>query len=181
MRFGTRELIFIVLLIAMPVASYMFVFKPRSERVEEARAEILKKQAKLNLLEEATRNTDSINDEIEKLTNAIDLFEQKLPAQQEVEVILSEVWNLADKHNLVQKSFRTEKIVGKAHYAEVPIKMVILGDFDGFYNFLIELEKLPRITQLPEVKLEKVENEDGQMKADLVLNIYFESNKKSAS
>ena len=43
MRFGTRELLFLLLLIGMPVAAYCFVFQPRAEAVEEVREARAKK------------------------------------------------------------------------------------------------------------------------------------------
>lgn len=177
MQFGIRELLFLGLLLAMPMASYFFVFQPRNEWKVQARAEIRQKQEKLAQLDEATANMFDIGGEIDRLSNAIEVYEQKLPAQREVEVILKEVWELAHKHSLTPKSVRTDKIVSTAHYAELPIKMVIVGDFDGFYSFLLDLEKLPRITRMPTMKLKKIDREEGAMQADVVLTIFFEGDR----
>ncbi|MFA9476906.1 type 4a pilus biogenesis protein PilO [Phycisphaerales bacterium AB-hyl4] len=175
MRFGTRELVFVLVLLAMPVAAYFFVFQPRQMQLDEAHEEIVAKQSKLKQLEAATVSIADLGEEIDKLGEAITLFEQKLPAQREVEVILKEVWELATARDLTPRSVRTERIVPTAHYAELPIKMVIVGDFDGFYSFLLDLEKLPRITRTPEMKLRKVRNEEGKMQADVTLSIFFDS------
>ena len=174
MRFGTRELLFVMVLLAMPVAAYFFVFQPRNADIAEAREEIDRKQAKLRQLETATQNLESLTAEIEKLSGAIAMFEKKLPAQQEVEVILKDVWELAAKHELTPKSVRTDKITSTAQYAELPIQMKINGDFDGFYEFLLDLEKLPRITRLPYMKMTKSDDKEGHMKASITLSIYFE-------
>lgn len=176
MRFGLREIIFILLLLAMPMAAYWFVFKPRNAQIEEAREEIRQKQAKLEKLQSATHNIDDLGQEIDKLTEALEIFEQKLPAQREVEVILKQVWEIAAKHALTPKSVRTDKPVPAAQYAEIPIYMTIVGDFDGFYSFLLDLEKLKRITRIPEMTLKKgTKGNEGQMTAELVLSIFFES------
>ncbi|MEX0655505.1 MAG: type 4a pilus biogenesis protein PilO [Phycisphaeraceae bacterium] len=179
MKFGTRELIFVLVLLAMPVAAWFFVFQPRHEQLEEARQEIVAKQAKLKQLEAATVSIANLGQEIDKLAEAIEMFEEKLPAQREVEVILKEVWEMATAHDLTPRSVRTERIVPTAHYAELPIKMVIIGDFDGFYSFLLDLEKLPRITRTPTMTLRKVRNEEGKMQADVTLSIFFESSESS--
>jgi type IV pilus assembly protein PilO len=176
MRFGTREMVFVVVLLAMPVAAYFFVFEPRNNQIAEAREEIRQKQLKLKQLEQTTRSISDLGQEIDKLTEAINLFEQKLPAEREVEVILKQVAELAAKQKLVAKSFRTDKPVATAQYTEQPINMVISGDFDGFYNFLIDLEKLSRITRMPEMKLKRGKTDkDGQVEAAVVLTIFFES------
>ena len=174
MRFGMREFIFVLLLLAMPVAAYFFVFEPRNVQIAEARGEIQQKQLKLAQLEAATRDIADLGQEIDKLSEAVSLFEQKLPAEREVEVILKQVWELAAKHDLKPKSVRTDKPIKNAQYAEMPIKMTILGNFDGFYSFLLELEKMRRVTRTPEMKLKKIPNQEGQMQADVVLSIFFD-------
>lgn len=174
MKFGAREFIFIVLLLAMPVATWWFVFKPRNHQIRQAKIEIYRKQTKLKQLETATKRLDDLGREIDKLVDAVKLFEEKLPAQREVEVILKQVWELAGKQNLTPKSVRTDKPIMSQQFAELPIKMQIIGDFDSFYSFMLELEKLSRITRVPKMKLVKTKDDDGQMRAELVLSIFFE-------
>ena len=175
MRFGIRELVFLMLLLAMPVAGYLFVYEPRNTQYAAAREEIKVKQEKLRQLELATANINDLGSEIDHLTEAIALFEQKLPAGREVEVILKQVWELAAKNKLTPRSVRTDPPTKRAQFAEQPIKMVITGDFDDFYSFLLDLEKLNRITQLPVVKMKKMDSDDGQMQADIVLSIFYEN------
>jgi type IV pilus assembly protein PilO len=174
-----REMIFLLVLLALPAASYFFVFQPRNAQIADARREVAQKQAKLEQLEAATRNIADLGTEIDKLSEAIDLFEQKLPAEREVEVILKQVWELAAKHKLTPKSIRTDKPVPSAGYSELPIRLTISGDFDGFYSFLLDLEKLKRITRVPQMQIKKVPLEEGQMQADVVLSIFFEAQDKS--
>ncbi len=90
-------------------------------------------------------------------------------------MILRDVWKLANKHHLTPKSVRTDKITSTAQYAELPIKMEINGNFDGFYEFLLDLEKLPRITRVPSMKLKKSRDTEGNMEAEIVLSVFFES------
>ncbi len=175
MRFCIRQLIFVVLLMAMPVAAYVMVFNPRNEQIAAARHEIQLKQSKLTQLEKATRSISDLGQEIDKLSDVIALFEQKLPAEREVEVILHQVWKLAARHQLTLKSIRTDKPVIANQYAELPIKVIIVGNFDGFYSFLIDLEKLRRITRMPRMKLIRDKKKDGQMQAEILLSIFYES------
>ena len=179
MRFGLREAIFVLVLLALPVAAYFFVFEPRNKQITEAIAEIRNKESKLTRLEAVTKDIDDLGEEIDKLTGAIEMFEEKLPAQREVEVVLKQVWEMAAQHALMPKKIRTDKPVAAAQYAELPIRMTIIGDFDGFYSFLLDLEKMQRITRMPKMKLEKASKaEDGQMQAEVVLSIFFDSQDK---
>ena len=178
MRFGFRELIFIVLLLTVPGGAYFFVFEPRTTQISELHAQIKDKQVKLMELESVTKRIPDLGKEIDRLSEAIELIEQKLPEERNVDEVLRQVWELAAKQNLIPKSIRTDKPLRNLSYSELPIQMEIVGNFDGFYSFLIELEKLPRIMQLPQMKLEKLkgkDSEEGQMKAKLILSVYFEA------
>lgn len=175
MRFGTRELLFVLLLLAMPGAAWWFVFDPANEQIEAARAEIEAKQQKLDQLELATQHIDDLGGEIDRLAEAVGIFEAKLPAEKEVEVVLKDVWELAARHGLRPSSVRADRSVQSSRYSELPLRMNIVGNFDGFYSFLLDLEQLERITRVPEMRLvRKANDEDGQMEATFTLNIFFE-------
>ena len=177
MRFGFRELVFFVVLLGLPVAAYLFVYQPVNRQIEQVRQQNAKKQAKLEKLEVA-RHIEDLGEEIRKLDEAIEMFEGKLPAEKEVEVILKEVWELATRQGLRPRSIRTEQPIDSAGYSELPIEMEIHGDFDGFYSFLLDLERLDRITRITEMELDKIHDSEGHMEATFTLSIYFEPKSK---
>jgi len=182
MRFGIRELIFFVVLLLVPTVSLFYVFKPRNEEIRQALEEIEVKQARLDTLDEVTSKIDDIGLAIEQGRESIALIEAKLPSEQDVEGILEQVWTIAQDNRLIVKGVKSEKPVPAALYRELPLKMTMEGDFDGFYQFLLELENLPRIARIHEMHLERIgarggsleELPPGSMKAEFVLSIYFE-------
>lgn len=176
MRLGMRELIFVLVLIGMPAAAYFFVFQPKNLLQQQARQEIQNKKAKLQSLDQATQKFVDLDNEIERLKTAIELIEQKLPAGKETYVVVNRISELAMANDLTVNSIKPDKVVSAAQYAELPIRLEIEGDFDGFYVFLQEVERLPRITQLPVMELKKLkENEqEGRMSAEITLSIFFE-------
>jgi type IV pilus assembly protein PilO len=184
MRFGLRELIFFVVLLAVPVASFIYVFKPRNQEIQQAKAEIESKQAKLEKLRQVTDKISDIGAAIEKGKEAIELIEAKLPSEQDVAGILNQVTQVAERNQQVVKSIKSEKPVPAALYMELPLKMNVEGEFDGFYQFLLELENLPRITRIHQLKMQRAISPTSPvdqplasraMKAEFMVSIYFES------
>lgn len=176
MRFGLREALFFMVLIAMVVSSYFFLFEPRRQQISEVTAETEQMDLELKQLDAALQEFEDLGAEIDRLSEAVTIFRAKLPEEQEVEVMLKEVWELAAQHKLTPKSVRTDKVVKTPHYAEMPIRMKIVGDFDGFYEFMLDLEKLRRITRLPTMKLKKFDGEEeGLMEAEVTLTIFFDT------
>jgi type IV pilus assembly protein PilO len=190
MRIGLRELIFFVVLLAVPVASFFYVFKPRNEQISQARAEIAVKQARLDTLAAVAAKVEDIGLEIEKGRESIRIIEAKLPSEQDVEGILEQVWQLAKRNKLNVKSVKSEKPVPAALYMELPLKTVLEGEFDGFYQFLLELENLDRITRIHQLRLERSDGRGGPgkealppgaMRAEFTLSIYFQPSQRPLS
>lgn len=191
MRLGIREFIFFVVLLAVPVASFFYVFKPRNVQIAQARSEIALKQSRLDTLAAVAAKIDDIGLEIEKGRESVQMIEAKLPNAQDVEGILEQVWQIAKRNKLTVKSVKSDKSVPAAMYMEQPLKVQMEGEFDGFYQFLLELENLPRITRVHQLKLEravaqtsaKAQNTPppGSMKAGFTLSIYFQTEETKAS
>ncbi len=173
MKFGIRELLFIGLLAAIPVGSYFWVFKPANENYKVHKEECVAKEKKMDDLNEALSNISDLNAEVEKLANAVSFFENKLPAQHEIHKVLEQVTKIAKKQNLDTRLFKTLKSKPFATYSEQPIEMEVYGDFDSFYQFMLDLEKMPRITKINKMKLEKDEDKEGNMSVAFTLSIYF--------
>src|SRR5207248_8735828 len=99
----------------------------------------------------------------------------------EVDKILREVWQLAEANQLQTRTVKPIKSERGLSYSEQQIEMSLAGDFTGFYSFLLQLEKLPRITRLSKMNLQKINEHDGHMTAALTLSIFFEPDGASAS
>ena len=180
MKFGLREIIFVAAMVGLLACSYLLVFKKAAQRRADITADIAKKQRDLVELDRATAGIADVSKKIDDLQKAIEFFESKLPQAKEIHVVLKDVTDKARDNNLTVKTFRTGTSRRFANYSEQPIQMSLSGDFNGFYSFLLQLEKLPRITRLTQMKLEKINDKDGQMQAQMTLSIFFEPDTGSA-
>jgi type IV pilus assembly protein PilO len=174
MRFGLRELLFFGLMLGLIVCGYLFVLQPPTEKRALREAEIETRQKALTDLKQATVGVGDLERKIEELQKAIVFFESKLPQEKEIDKILKEVWQMAEANSLQTRTIRTLKSERSAGYSEQPIQMSLAGDFAGFYQFLLQLEKLPRITRVSQMKLEKITDREGEMQAQMTLSIFFE-------
>jgi type IV pilus assembly protein PilO len=180
MRFGPRTLLFLVLLLAMPIAAYQFMFKPLNKEKDEAIRETARKEQKLQDLAGAMARTKDLPAEIESLKKAIALLESRLPEQKEMDRVLQEISEKAKTNKLTVKSVRNQKSVQGPSYSEQPIKMVIEGAFPGFYKFVSDVEALPRLTKINEMKIQANEKDNGAITAELTMTIYFEAGERMA-
>lgn len=174
MRFGIRELLYLSVLVGVMVGAYFVVLSPMDEKIEAFKTDTAAKQATLTKLNEAKSTYPDFDAEIKRLEEARAAFERKLPNRREVEVILGQIWEIAKEEQLKVKSIVPDRSIDAAEYDELPIKVEILGDFDGYYAFIKRIEELPRITKMPKITIKKINNDtDGVVRTELRLSIFF--------
>jgi len=174
MRIGVREVLFFLMLLAVLGASYWFVFRPQNQEIQQARSEIEHKERVLQQLARATSQTSSLAAANEQVRQKIARIEARLPSSKEVDVILEQVADLARSHDLDLHKVKSHKPVAAASYMEQPLEMRMRGDFTSFYAFLLDLERLERITRIPDLQLKRSDKGDGQTEAVFTLSIYFQ-------
>lgn len=181
-RFGLREAIFAGVLLAVPIASYFFVFSPRNAQIIAAKAEMQMKETRLAELRKLTDRIGDLDREIVNWESALHRLGEKLPDAEGIDAILGQITELAQTNRLFVRSIRGEKAIPAANYMELPLRTTIEGSFDGFYQFMLDIEALPRITRVHNLRMSRLEPgrgddrpiEPGTMKAEFVLSIYFD-------
>jgi Tfp pilus assembly protein PilO len=82
---------------------------------------------------------------------------------------------IVQKQGLRSKRVLRLKKEDNSGYVEQPLKVELEGNFNAFYSFLLELEKLPRIMKVRELDLKKQIDNEGQIVADFVVSIFFQN------
>jgi type IV pilus assembly protein PilO len=175
MTSNLRKIVFFVLLVGIAFCAYQYMIKPANRNLAEKKALVEKKMAKLSEFEKATIATKDLNKQLEQLQKAIDFFEGKLPPKSEIHKVLEQVTLIAQKEGLEPKTIRALNKKDNSGYIEQPLRMEVKGDFSSFYSFLLELEKLPRIMKIRELELKKEKDNEGQITADFIVSIFFQS------
>jgi type IV pilus assembly protein PilO len=128
----------------------------------------------LDKLRHATAQNADLERANKEIEDSISKIEARLPTNKEIDKIVRQVSELAVDVGLGAPNMKSEKPLPAASYMEQPLSMGITGDFHGFYEFLLRLEQLPRITRIPDLNIKRSQQQDGHMEADFTLSIYFE-------
>lgn len=173
MNSSLRYLIFFVLIVGMGYVSWAYMIKPANQHLAQERAKMETMSAKLEELERATAAAKDLNAQLQKIEEAIKAFESKLPPSSQIHTVLEDVTLIAQRHGLTPKSIRTHNNKNNRGYIEQPLAMELTGNFNSYYAFLLEVEKLDRITKIRELELKKAKKE-GQTEATFVMSIFFQ-------
>jgi type IV pilus assembly protein PilO len=110
------------------------------------------------------KNQEQVSAERPKLLARIKEYEQKLetmvaslPEQREIEGLLKQITELLSESNLVSQKFAPgrEQVNEELYYATIPIQLSVRGDYQKQGSFLASLNDLPRIVNVPSIKLNK--------------------------
>jgi len=182
MRSGPREIVFIVLLIAIPFGAWRYVIRPRNARTEQIHQAIEAKQDELDVLGCTKAAIGDLKKEITELSEAMAFFESKLPSEKEIDKVLHSLWQLAKSNTLVTKGIRTRdrKKTGIASFdsphCDQPIVMQLEGNFMKFYALLQALENQPRIMRIRDMKVtEAADAPEGFIQAEFTMSVFSEA------
>jgi type IV pilus assembly protein PilO len=175
MTSGLRKVVFFVLLVGVACVAYQFMIKPTNRHLAEQKAKVDAKMAQLAEFERATAAAEGLTKQLEQLEEAVAFFESKLPPTSEIDKVLRDVTVIGEKQDLKPKTIRTLKRKHNSGYIEQPLQMELVGNFNAFYSFLLELENLPRIMKLRKLDLKKQPYDEGKIVTNFVVSIFFQN------
>lgn len=188
MNHTIRQVAFFFVLVAVPVSAWAFVFRPRNQEIAMARADVDLRMIQLEELREVEMINSDLETTLEQLEGALDELRARIPDAAGVEDILRRIAEITQENRLVVRSFKREKTVSSNHYAELPLKTVIEGSFHGIHRFLIDLERIPRITRILDMKIENPNFNkmtragngiaNGDVRAEMTITIYADPEKE---
>jgi type IV pilus assembly protein PilO len=170
-----RKVVFFVLILGVAVVGYQYMIKPANTHLAEVKSRVDTKFAQLAKFQQATAAAEDLTKQLEQLQEAIGFFESRLPPKSQIHEVLEQVTVIAQKEGLKPKTIRTLTEKDNSGYIEQPLKMELEGNFNSFYSFLLELENLPRIMKIRELKLKKQNTDEGKIAADFIVSIFFQN------
>lgn len=174
MKLGPRESAVLALVLAIPIASYALVFAPQNKDIHAAMQEISHKQEVLDSLRIETARNDNLAEANLEISNRIAEIEDRLPSTKEVDNIVRQISELAVGSGLTPPTLASGKPIEAGNYWEQPLTVTTTGNFTGYYRFLQKLERLPRITRIPDFDLRRDPKIDGVVAIEFTLSIFFQ-------
>ncbi|MHC4396688.1 MAG: type IV pilus inner membrane component PilO [Planctomycetota bacterium] len=173
MKSDVRKAVLLVLMLGVTYLAYRYMIKPSNIDLAKKKAQVQVKLDKLAKIEKAATTAKDLGKQLEQLQEGIEYFESKLPPKSEIHKVLEQVTVIAQKQGLKPKTIRTMKKKNNNGYVEQPLRMELLGNFNSFYSFLLELERLDRIMKIRELKLEK--RDESEIMADFIVSVFFQN------
>ncbi len=138
---------------------YFMYYQAAAAELERLHGQELQLQHKLSEVRSVAANIAAFEQEITELEAKLSKALRQLPNDKQLEVLLTDISNLAKTSGVEIKSFKRDDAVVHDVYAEVPIDVVLEGNYHDIARFFDLMAKLPRIVNMGSLEI-KVERED---------------------
>lgn len=151
---GPVKFVLVVVLFALVVGGWYY-FDTRQQLEGLASAE--KQEQGLRTTFEAKQrkaaNLDAYKQQLAEMRESFGAMLRQLPDKTEVAALLVDVSQTGLASGLEFELFQPTGEVPKDFYAELPIKLTVVGDYHEFGNFISGLASLPRIVTIHDITI----------------------------
>jgi Tfp pilus assembly protein PilO len=173
MKLNKYTLIFLSAAVAGLASAVAVVFAQTQQR-GVIEAQIATKEATIAQMREATTGVDEVQANVGDLSRAVALVESKLAPERSLDQIVKDVWQMAEADSLQTQAIQPLNIVHRGNYCEQPVELKLTGDFNAFYAFMLQLEKLPRLVRITHMELHRLPDQNGAMAVRMTIGIFYQ-------
>ncbi len=152
-----RILIVAAVCILLMVGFYFLVISDIQDQIASLEKQIGQIKIDIENQERILAEGPKLKARIQELEQKLQTMVASLPEKQDIEQLLKKITDLLSESNLVATKFAPgqEQINEELYYATIPIALSVRGDYSKQGTFLTSLNDLPRIVNVPTIKLNK--------------------------
>jgi type IV pilus assembly protein PilO len=152
-----RILIVVGICVLLLVAFYFLWVADDLEKVSNLEKQIGSLKLEIINQEKILAEGPKLKARIQELEKKLQTMVASLPEKQEIEILLKKITDLLSQTNLVAKRFvpGKEKVDEELYYATIPLELNVRGEYQKIGAFLASLNDLPRIVNVPTIRLGK--------------------------
>ena len=152
---------------------YLFGYRSQDRRQKELTALLAERERDLKASKTQTRILPEVATEVDRLRARLERSKKSIPKQQDLAPFIREVTQLGQQASLRKPLIEPKPAARGARVSELPISLTFDGDFVNVYSFLRNLEEMPRLTRIRQMKITS-KDKTGQVRGQVLLNIYFQ-------
>ena len=159
-----QKVLLAVLFSAFVIVGYYYLYyKEASVKVNTLEGELTSLRAKIKEQEVIAGNLQSFQAEVQRLEAQLSLLLEQLPNSAEIPSLLKNISDLGKESGLEFVKFAPSGEARKDFYAEIPVSIVVNGNYHGFANFADKVSHYPRIVNLSNIVFASPKPASGNM------------------
>ena len=151
----------IVFIACSAIAWYMFVWNDDRPVLQKAEADEMDLRSQFENKQQRAANLDAYKAQLGEMERSFGAMLRQLPGKTEVPNLLVDISQTGLAAVLQEKLFQPGAEVSKGFYAELPIKIRLVGTYHEFGNFVSGIAALPRIVTLDDIQISPASDKAG--------------------
>jgi type IV pilus assembly protein PilO len=143
----------IIFLVCAGIAWYMLVWTEDRPVLQQAEAEEQDLRTQFESKQQRAANLDAYKGQLAEMERTFGAMLRQLPGKTEVPNLLVDISQTGLAAGLQEKLFQPANEQSKGFYAELPIKIRLVGSYHQFGNFVSGIAALPRIVTLHDIEI----------------------------
>jgi len=178
-RLGLIVIIFLAVAIG---GTYYFVYKDQMPRLERAQLEEVTLKQGFEQKQKKAANFDAYKRQLEEIETSFGTMLRQLPGKTEVPSLLVDISQTGLAAGLAEELFQPVGEVRKEFYAELPIRIRLVGSYHELGKFVSDIAALPRIVTLHDIDITQIkDSSDLTLKVTAKTYRYLEDDEEAGS
>jgi type IV pilus assembly protein PilO len=140
---------------------YMFVWNDDRPLLQKAENDEQDLRAQFESKQQRAANLDSYKAQLGEMERSFGAMLRQLPGKTEVPNLLVDISQTGLSAGLTEKLFQPGSEKSNGFYAELPIKIKLVGSYHDFGRFVSGIAALPRIVTLHDIQITPVDPKGG--------------------
>lgn len=151
----------ILLAVVLVLAGLWFVVKPVRETLLSARAQEQSLRQEFESKQKKVAALDAYREQLAEMERSFGAMLKQLPSKAEVANLLNDISQTRIASGLEEELFQPQGEIPKEFYAEIPNKIVVIGDYHEMGTFVSGVASLPRIVTIEDVEIKPINAKAG--------------------
>ncbi|MEA3149925.1 MAG: type pilus assembly protein PilO [Gammaproteobacteria bacterium] len=151
----------LIFVVCAGFAWYMFVWNDDRPILQKAEADELDLRSQFESKQQRAANLDAYKAQLGEMERSFGAMLRQLPGKTEVPNLLVDISQTGLAAGLQEKLFQPAGEQSKGFYAELPIKIRLVGSYHEFGTFVSGIAALPRIVTLHDIQITPVSDKAG--------------------
>jgi type IV pilus assembly protein PilO len=141
--------------VLMVVGFYFFFIDDMLGQIKKLEQDIARTNLEIVNQKNIAKEKPKLMEQIEAQKKKLQTMVASLPERQEIEMLLKTITDLLSETHLVSRKFvpGQERVNEELYFATIPINLNVRGDYQKQGCFLWQIDKLPRIVNVPTIRL----------------------------
>ena len=153
--------VLLIFVVCSAVAWYMFVWDDDRPILQKAEADELDLRSQFENKQQRAANLEAYKGQLGEMERSFGAMLRELPGKTEVPNLLVDISQTGLAAGLQEKLFQPAAEQSKGFYAELPIKIRLVGSYHEFGAFVSGIAALPRIVTLHDIQITPVSDKAG--------------------